>query len=82
MEKWRELLARNLALRNSALTNRELNFAVQRILDRIVFLRIAEDRGIEQYGQLQALTAGPHLYPRLCQIFETRGFIWQGFGLA
>ncbi len=70
MEKWRELLARNLALRNSALTNRELNFAVQRILDRIVFLRIAEDRGIEQYGQLQALTAGPHLYPRLCQIFE------------
>jgi len=57
MELWRDLLARNLALRNAELTQRELNFAVQRILDRIVFLRIAEDRGIEPYGQLLALTA-------------------------
>ena len=69
MERWRDLLARNLALRNT-LTQRELNFAVQRILDRIIFLRIAEDRGIEPYGQLQALTAGPNIYPRLGQIFE------------
>lgn len=70
MENWRELLARNLALRNSGLSQRELNFAVQRILDRIIFLRIAEDRGIEPYGQLQALTAGPRIYPRLCEICE------------
>jgi hypothetical protein len=56
MERWRKLLAENLALRNPALTERDLNFAVQRILDRIVFLRIAEDRGIESYGQLLALT--------------------------
>lgn len=69
MEHWRDLLARNLALRNS-LGQRDLNFAVQRILDRIIFLRIAEDRGIEPYGQLQALTAGPKIYPRLCEIFE------------
>jgi hypothetical protein len=74
MELWRDLLARNLALRNSALTQRELNFAVQRILDRIVFLRIAEDRGIEPYGQLQALTAGPKIYPRLREIFERADF--------
>jgi hypothetical protein len=70
MERWRDLLARNLALRNDALTQRDLNFAVQRVLDRIIFLRIAEDRGIEPYGQLQALTAGPNLYPRLCEICE------------
>ncbi len=74
MEHWRDLLARNLALRNAALTQRELNFAVQRILDRIVFLRIAEDRGIESYGQLQALTAGPKIYPRLREIFERADF--------
>lgn len=55
MEHWRDLLARNLALRNT-LTQRELNFAVQRVLDRVIFLRIAEDRGIEPYGQLLALT--------------------------
>jgi hypothetical protein len=70
MEAWRKRLAENLALRNVALTQRDLNFAVQRILDRIIFLRIAEDRGIEKLGQLQALTAGPKIYPRLCEIFE------------
>ncbi len=74
MEHWRDLLARNLALRNAALSQRDLNFAVQRILDRIVFLRIAEDRGIEPYGQLSALTAGPKIYPRLCEIFERADF--------
>lgn len=68
MEHWRELLARNLALRNADLSQRDLNFAVQRILDRIVFLRIAEDRGIEKFGQLQALTAGPRVYPRFCDL--------------
>lgn len=70
IEGWRKRLAENLALRNLQLTQRDLNFAVQRILDRIIFLRIAEDRGIESYGQLSALTAGPKIYPRLCEIFE------------
>lgn len=74
MEHWRDVLARNLALRNDALTQRDLNFAVQRILDRIIFLRIAEDRGIEPLGQLQALTAGGKIYPRLCEIFERADF--------
>src|SRR3990170_6660021 len=50
IESWRETLARNLALRNPGLTQRELNFAVQMTIDRIVFLRICEDRGIESYG--------------------------------
>ena len=52
IESWRELLARNLALRNPELTQRELNFSVQRIIDRIIFLRICEDRGIEDYNRL------------------------------
>lgn len=73
LEAWRKLLAVNLAKRND-LDERELNFAVQRILDRIVFLRIAEDRGIEPLGQLQALTAGPRIYPRLREIFERADF--------
>ena len=55
IEGWRRELAQNLALRNPKLTQRELNFAVQRIIDRIIFLRICEDRGIEDYGRLQAL---------------------------
>src|SRR6266540_4954847 len=55
IEKWRADLARNLALRNPTLSQRDLNFAVQRTIDRIVFLRICEDRRIEVYGRLQAL---------------------------
>ncbi|WP_407381401.1 Eco57I restriction-modification methylase domain-containing protein [Methanobrevibacter sp.] len=56
IEKWRLELARNIAIRNKELTVDELNFAVQLIIDRIIFLRIAEDRGIERYGQLKKLT--------------------------
>ncbi|OGP60533.1 MAG: hypothetical protein A2V67_15085 [Deltaproteobacteria bacterium RBG_13_61_14] len=70
IESWRELLAKNIALRNPRLTNRELNFAVQATLDRIIFLRICEDRGIENYGLLQALLNGQNLYRRLFQLFD------------
>jgi len=56
IEEWRLELAKNIALRNKELTVDELNFAVQLIIDRIIFLRIAEDRGIEKYGQLKKLT--------------------------
>ena len=58
IERWRDLLARNIALRNPRLTRRELNFAVQRTIDRLIFLRICEDRGIEHYGKLMALQNG------------------------
>ncbi len=65
IEGWRDVLARNIALRNGALSVYELNFCVQRTIDRIIFLRMCEDRGIEGYGQLLALTNGPHTYARL-----------------
>ena len=70
IEAWRDMLARNIALRNPDLTTRELNFAVQRTIDRIVFLRICEDRGIEKYGWLQSLLDGQRVYPRLCEFFR------------
>jgi hypothetical protein len=53
IESWRELLAKNIALRNPDVSIYELNYAVQKIIDRIIFLRICEDRAIEPYGQLQ-----------------------------
>jgi hypothetical protein len=67
---WREKLAQNIALRNPDLDTRELNVAVQSTIDRIVFLRICEARGIERYGQLQALLDGERVYPRLCELFR------------
>jgi hypothetical protein len=70
IEGWREALARNIALRNPDLSVHELNFSVQRTIDRIIFLRMCEDRGIEEYGRLLALTGGPHIYPRLGDLYR------------
>ncbi len=70
IENWRDLLAHNIALRNANLSQRELNFAVQQTIDRIIFLRICEDRGIEPYGKLMALQNGVKVYDRLRQMFR------------
>ncbi len=70
IENWRGLLARNIALRNPALSQRELNFAVQQTIDRIVFLRICEDRGMEPYGGLMVLQNGENVYKSLFYLFN------------
>lgn len=70
IETWRELLARNIALRNRKLTARELNFAVQQTIDRIIFLRICEDRGVESYGRLKQTGTGSNVYDNLFQLFH------------
>jgi type I restriction-modification system DNA methylase subunit len=69
IEHWREILARNIARRNPRVSQRELNLVVQSTIDRIIFLRICEDRGIEEYGCLQALQSGSHVYERLGDLF-------------
>src|SRR6202034_846016 len=48
----------------------ELNEAVQQTIDRIVFLRIAEDRGIETYGTLKDALVGSGVYARLLAVFH------------
>jgi len=70
MEEWRKSLAKNIALRNPQLSIRELNYAVQKTIDRIIFLRICEDRGIEEYGQLLSLQKSNSVYAGLKQIFH------------
>src|SRR5271157_4119006 len=70
IENWRGMLARNIAIRNEKLSTRELNFAVQRTIDRLIFLRICEDRGIEDYGRLQSHLNGENVYKRLCVLFR------------
>jgi hypothetical protein len=53
LEGWRKKFAVSIFRLNKNLTEGELNFAVQHILDRVVFLRFAEDRGIEPTGNLE-----------------------------
>lgn len=69
IEKWRSFLAENVADLNPTITQRELNFAVQRTIDRVIFLRIAEDRGIEDYGTLQRVAEGYDVYQKLLRLF-------------
>lgn len=67
LDEWRLELAKNIALRNDSLGEEEINFAVQAILDRIIFLRISEDRGFEPFGSLRE-TQGS--YAALHQLFQ------------
>lgn len=70
IEEWREKFAKNIALRNPNLTVRELNYCVQRTIDRIIFLRMCEDKGIEKYGQLRSIAEKNNIYANLRNIFK------------
>ncbi|MCG2785447.1 MAG: Eco57I restriction-modification methylase domain-containing protein [Anaerolineae bacterium] len=70
IERWRDLLAKNIALRNRGIDIAGLNYAVQMTIDRIVFLRICEERGIEPENQLLDVTNKPDVYGGLCDLFR------------
>jgi type I restriction-modification system DNA methylase subunit len=71
IENWRKLLALNIALRNPQVADdRELNFAVQMTIDRIIFLRICEDKGIELEEQLLTASRKPDIYTELMRLFQ------------
>ena len=72
IEEWRVILARDAAKNNPELDARALNFVVQRTIDRIVFLRMAEDRGIEPEEQLFRLIDGQktNIYAHLLDIYR------------
>ncbi|MCK5744324.1 MAG: type I restriction enzyme HsdR N-terminal domain-containing protein, partial [Caldisericia bacterium] len=52
IELWRDNLAHNIFLYNNHLSVTDLNMVVQKTIDRILFLRICEDRGIENPNKL------------------------------
>lgn len=66
IERWRAALSRSLASRNPDLSEAELNFLVQRLINRIIFLRICEDRDLERYKTLYDITG----YDDLKQLFQ------------
>ncbi|MGC2832270.1 MAG: Eco57I restriction-modification methylase domain-containing protein, partial [Candidatus Acidiferrum sp.] len=72
MEGWRLALAGNIALRNKNISLDDLNAAVQLTIDRVVFLRMAEDRGLEPYEQLLKLCERPDIYARFMHDLSRR----------
>lgn len=70
LDSWRTYLATSISLKNKELNEDEINFAVQQTIDRLIFLRIAEDRGVEPYGNLQVAIKQGDYYQNLFHIFK------------
>lgn len=69
IELWRDIVAKDIA-KNNELNVYDLNFVVQKFIDRLIFLRIAEDRGIETYETLKSATKGSKIYTEILKIFK------------
>lgn len=70
LDSWRTYLATSISWNNKSLDEDEINFAVQQTIDRIIFLRIAEDRGVEPYGNLKVALKQGTYYQNLFGIFK------------
>ncbi len=57
IEYWRQVLATNVVENNADLTQDDINFLIQRMINKIIFLRICEDREIEKYETLKSITS-------------------------
>jgi hypothetical protein len=70
LDSWRTYLATSISWNNKDLNEDEINFVVQQTIDRIIFLRIAEDRSIEPYGNLQLTIKQGDYYKNLFHQFQ------------
>lgn len=70
LDSWRKYLATSIALENKKLNEEEINFVVQQTIDRLIFLRFCEDRGVEQYAQLQKAVSHGNSYDNLYDLFK------------
>jgi adenine-specific DNA-methyltransferase len=70
IDEWRFMLAREIAILNQELSIEQINYAVQKMLDRFIILRIAEDLNMERYAILYQVSMIPNAYPKLLEIFH------------
>jgi len=69
VSNFREKLAKNIAKNNKNIDVYSLNKAVIKIIDRILFLRIAEDKNIEKYKALLDIAEQQNIYKNLKKFF-------------
>ncbi|MEA5001419.1 MAG: N-6 DNA methylase [Endomicrobiaceae bacterium] len=70
VDAFREILAKNIVKNNKDIDIPTLNKAVIKIIDRLFFLRIAEDKEVEPYKTLFNITSHPNIYENLKKIFK------------
>ena len=76
LNEFRESLAKNIAKNNTyndkiAFNEYDFNYIVQKIIDRIIFLRIAEARGLEHEDTLKTIANSNNAYDILNKFFRT-----------
>ena len=72
IEKWRMVLAEDIALHNDGIDAFNLTGAVQKIIDRLLFLRICEDKEIEEGNQLKKIAEQKTaIYKNMQKLFES-----------
>jgi adenine-specific DNA-methyltransferase len=70
LNDWRKYLATSISWNNKLLDEEEINFAVQQTIDRIIFMRIAEARDIEPFGNLKRAVKQGVFYRNLFELFR------------
>ena len=68
LSAWRKTLALHIAKHND-ITEKDLNYGVYKIIDRLIFLRICEDRGIEGDKTLLRICEHDNVYESLKKLF-------------
>lgn len=71
LDIWRIALAKDIIYLNNSLDEYQINEAVQQIIDRIIFLRIAEDRKVENDRMVFKTIASDDCYKSLLILFKT-----------
>ena len=72
IDEWRVDLAKSIAKNNKDLETYDINYAVQKIIDRIIFFTLCrKTKNIEEYGSLKKfLETNDKVYPKLDQFFK------------
>lgn len=78
LNAWREELAVDLAARNADLDRWQLTEATQRILDRLIFLRVCEDRSVEPQVVLRRYARVTDAYHELGTEFRRLDAVYNG----
>lgn len=70
LNNWRKLLASSICRNNAFYDAEQITFTVQQIISRLIFLRVAEDRGVEEYGSLRVTITKGDYYSNLLEHFR------------
>jgi hypothetical protein len=76
LSRWREQLARSIARNNLELRSEGIATVTNRILFSLLFLRIAEDRGLMADGDLQEICDHPDPYGQLLEVSAPLSPLW------